>query len=91
MKFHCFVTHFISVSSSSETIKEREGGGGGGSLQHQFRNCSKIMAVGDLKYSAPKITTSRHMQRNECSLKMNVFFYRKTEKAENLSRCFSDL
>ena len=44
-----------------------------------------------LKYSAPKITTSQQMQRKEYSLKKNVFFYLKAQKAENLSTCFSDL
>ena len=46
---------------------------------------------GYLKYSAPKITTSRYMQQNQYSLKMNVFFYLKAEKAVNFSAWFSDL
>ena len=41
------------------------------------------MAMELLKYSKPKITTSRHTRRNDYSLKMNVFFYLKAEKVEN--------
>ena len=41
-----------------------------------------------LKYSAPKITASRHMQQNEYYLKINLFFYLKAEKAANLSMVF---
>ena len=41
-----------------------------------------------LRYLAPKITTSQHMRLNEYSLKINVFFYLKAEKAEDLSACF---
>ena len=40
------------------------------------------------KYSAPEITTSRHMRRNEYSLKINVYFYVKADKAENFSTDF---
>ena len=49
------------------------------------------MAIALREISAPKITTSSHMRRNEYSLKMNVFFYLTAEKAENFSTYFSDL
>ena len=44
-----------------------------------------------LKYSAPKVTASQHMRRNEYSLKKNVFFYLRAEEAEDLSLWLSDL
>ena len=74
--------------------------GGGGKSTHFLKalfkthseiNVSRSWLWHYLKYSAPKITTSQHMQQKECSLEMNVFFDLEAEKAENFSTCFSDL
>ena len=83
MKFYCFVTHFTSVSCSSETTKR--GGEYTFSETNSQINVSRLYLWGNLRYSTPKITTSQHMRRNKYSLKIDVFFYLKAENAENLS------
>ena len=68
--------------------------GRGGKSIHFLKALLKTNSVTDLSrswlwklpnYLAPKITTSRHMRRNEYSLKMNVSFYLKAETAELFS------
>ena len=76
---------------------KREGGGGKNTyfLKVLFKTNSEINVSRSwlwpyLKSLAPDITASRHMRRNEYSLKINVFFYLKAEKVENLSARFSE-
>ena len=75
MKFHCFATHFTSISCSSETTKGREG--------------KSIHFLKALFKTNSEINLS--MQRKEHILKMNVFLYLKAEKVENFSTSFSNL
>ena len=67
---------FSCFNNNSATIKDRK------------NPSTKINYTGLI---IPQITTSRHMQRSEYSLKMNIFFYLNAKKDENLSTCFPDL
>ena len=89
------------MSCSSKTTN-RGGGGGGGDIYIYFLkarlfksnseiNLSRSWLWSFLKYLLPKLTTSQHMRPNQHSVKMNVLFYLKAEKAENYSSKFSDL
>ena len=77
-EFHCFATHFTSISCSSETAEGR--GKSVHLLKALFKTNSEVngikaMAIGLLKIFGTRDSTSRQMQRNECSLKVNIFFY----------------
>ena len=78
MKFHCFATHFTSISCSSETTKGRWVKVNS-FLKALFKTNSEINVLRlwlwpYLKYSSPKITTSQHMRRNQYSLFIKWMF-----------------
>ena len=58
MKFHCFATNFTSINCSSETTKGR-----GESIYFL-----KALFNTNSENNVSRITTSRHIRRNEYSL-----------------------